>query len=411
MNLSLQTRYKKISAVLVLLIVIFLLIQSAFNTWLAYSYAQGPQPNGLLLASEIEPENPDYYFLTGYYLAEYEYLSSRDTALEEYKKAISLSPFNYNYWFHLAEIFYEGGMEDKAVYALNMATSLSPGSVALRWRAGMLASKLGDSGLVLENLSPVIKYDRVRRQKAFVLLWQSVGEEDRIIDAISNNALPQYFYYLRLTDRIDEAGRVFEKMKKLGYDTSIAAKKYASDLIRKGDIESAVKVWRDEYGDWEGLWNYGFEEDMKNDGFDWKIGRQSGIKVNKDMEPRSGKYSAKVEFEETDKTNFSSLYQFIPVDGSTGYKIGLYLKAEDIVTSEKLHWQVYCLNDEQLDARSEPIRGSHDWKLYTITFTTPKDCNAINLRLTRENTNKVNKTMSGTLWVDDVSIVERPVFH
>ena len=84
MNLSLRTRYKKIAAVLVLLIVITLLIQSAFNTWLAYSYAQGPQPNGLMLASEVEPKNPDYYFLTGYYLAEYELGSSSETALKKY---------------------------------------------------------------------------------------------------------------------------------------------------------------------------------------------------------------------------------------------------------------------------------------------------------------------------------------
>lgn len=411
MNLSLRDRYKKVTAVLVLLILTFLLIQSAFNTWLAYTYAQGSQPDGFILASEIEPENPDYYFLTAFYLAEYEYPLSRDEALANYKKAITLSPLNYNYWFHLAEILYDEGNQEKALYALDQATSLSPGSVSLRWKAGMLATKLGAPDLVIENLSSVITNDRKRRQKAFVLLWQSIGDGNKIFDIISDNALRQYFYYLRLTNRIDEAGRAYEKMKELNFDTSIAAYKYAADLIREGDIDSAVKIWRDEYGEWNGIWNYGFEEEMKNDGFDWIIGRQRGIKVNKDMEPRTGKYSAKVQFEETDRTNFSSLYQFIPVNGGKDYEIGIYVKSENILTSEDLYWQVYCINSKGLDAGSEPIRGTHDWKLYTISFTTPKDCDAINLRLTRANSNKVNKNISGTLWVDDVSITEKRLPH
>lgn len=411
MNLSLRARYKKITAIVVLFAVILFLIKSSFNTWLAYSYAQGPQPSGFSLASQTEPNNPDYYFLKAFYLAEYEYGTSRDTAMGDYKKAITLSPFNYNYWFHLAELLYEEGEHEKALYALKKATYLSPGSVSLRWKAGMLASKLGDRDTVLENISAVIENDRKRRTKAFVLLWQSVGDGDRIFDAVSNNALSNYFYYLRSTNRIDEAGRVYEKLKELNYDTSNAANKYTNDLIYKKDIDSAVEVWRDEYGDWEGIWNKGFEENIMNNGFDWIIGREKGLKINRDNDSRSGDYSAKVQFSESERTNFSILYQFVPVRGGKDYEVGLYMKSEDIITSEDLYWQVLCSNSDGLDERSDPVRGSSDWELYRISFTAPNDCKVILLRLTRDNSGKVNKLISGKLWVDDVTITEKATFH
>lgn len=404
MNLSLRPRYKQIIAVIVLIIIVAFLILSSFKTWLAYSYAKGPQPEGLILASETEPKNPDYYFLIAYYLMEYDYQTSYETAMEEYKEALTLSPFNHNYWFYLAELLYGGGQREKALYALNRATTLSPGTASLRWRAGMLASKIGDKESVLNNLSAVIEYDPHRRTKAFALLWQSVGDNNRILDSVSDNALSSYFYYLRITNRIEEAGRVFEKLQDLNYDTNIAAYKYVSDLIRKGDIDSAKQIWIDTYGDWDGVWNGGFDDDMKNDGFDWRLGIVEGAKVKRDMDSHNGKYSVMVNFDGKHNMNFRHLSQVIPVKARTDYTIQLFVKSDDIITAEDLHWQVYCLHTKGLDARSEPIFGTHDWKPILISFTTPDDCKAVNLRLTRDKSDKINNLISGTMWVDDVSI-------
>lgn len=404
MNLSLRPRYKQIIALVVFITITALLIHNSFKTWLAYSYAQGPQPEGLRLASGIEPKNPDYYFLIAFYLMEYDYQSSYETAMDEYKKALTLSPFNHNYWFYLAELLYSGGQHEQARYALNQATELSPGTVSLRWRSGMLASKLGDKELVLDNLRAVIEHDRGRRNKAFALLWQAVGNEDRIFDSISDNALSQYFYYLRTTGRIEEVGRVYEKMEELNYDTSIAAYKYVADLIRSGDINTAKQIWVETYGDWDGVWNGSFDEDMKNDGFDWRVGIVEGAKIKRDTDSLSGDYSMMINFEGANNMNFRDLSQVIPVRDGSNYTIRLFVKTDAIVTSEDLQWQVYCLYTDGLDARSDPIFGTHDWKPFTISFTAPKGCGAINLRLTQDKSNKINKIITGTLWVDDVSM-------
>ena len=204
--LSLRSRFKKIIALLVFISVLGFLIHNSFNTWLSYSYAKGAQPQGLMNASGSDPANPDYYFLIAYYLMEYGDQSSFGPALSNYEKALTLSPFNYNYWFYLAELFNMQGDREKAFYALNKATSLSPGTVSLRWKAGMLAEKLGNKESVMENLSAVIKSDRKRRTKAFSLLWQSIGDRDQIFDIIPENSLASYFRFLRATHRIDEAG-------------------------------------------------------------------------------------------------------------------------------------------------------------------------------------------------------------
>ena len=407
MNLSLRARYKKISTGIVIFIILALLIQNSFNTWLAYSYAQGPQPSGLMLASDVEPENPDYYFLLAYYLMEYDHLSSYESAMEQYEKAILLSPFNYNYWYFLAELLYNGGQKERAIFALNQATGLSPGVASLRWRAGMLASKMGDRESILDNLGAVIKNDHKRRLKAFSLLWQSVGYEELIFDSISDNALPSYFNYLRVTNRIDEATRVFDKLTEINYDTTHMVPKYTSDLIRTGDVETAKLTWANAFGSWDGVWNGQFDNEIKNEGFDWRIGRIEGAKIKRDMDSYSGKYSVKISFDGTENVDFRHFYQFIPVQGRDDYTISLRIKSEALLTSEKLQWRTSCLNNDELSARSEPIQATHDWKIYNISFSAPDDCEVLLLRLEREKSNKTNSLISGTLWVDDVSLAKR----
>ena len=404
MNLSLRPLYKKVSLALVLLIILSLLIQNSFKTWLSYSYAQGPQPEGLRRASEVDPKNPDYYFLTGYYLMEYDYLSSQDQVFEDYKKALTLSPFNYNYWFFLAEFFYQKGELEKSLYSMNKATSLSPGSVSLRWKSGMLASKLGNKEAVISNLSSVIENDPDRRTKAFGILWQSVGDGDLIMDSVSENALPSYFLYLRITNRVDEAGAVYAKLKHLNYDTSPIAHKYTGDLIRKGEIDKAIEVWSDNYGGWDGVWNGSFDQDMLRDGFGWKLRNIEGTVIKRDMDSYKGKYALKVDFDGEHNVNFRHLSQVIPVREGEDYTLELFVKSEDVLTLEDLYWEVYCLHTRGLVARSESIFGTYDWKPLTITFKAPDGCSAINLRLKREKSESKNNLISGTLWVDEVSI-------
>ena len=111
-----------------------------------------------------------------------------------------------------------------------------------------------------------------------------------------------------------------------------------------------------------------------------------------------------VDFDGAHNVNFRHLAQVIPVEGDTEYTISLYVKSDEISSSEDLRWQVYCLHTPGLDAQTNPISGTHNWRPLTISFKTPEDCTAVNFRLIRNKSNKIGNLISGTVWVDEVKL-------
>ena len=142
-----------------------------------------------------------------------------------------------------------------------------------------------------------------------------------------------------------------------------------------------------------------------NDGFGWKLRSVEGARIKRDIESYKGKYAVMVEFDGTSNVDFRHLSQTIPVIGGSDYTIKMFVKSEDILTVEDLHWQVYCMNATGLKASSEAILGTHDWKPMSISFKTPQECEAINFRLTRGKSDTINNLISGKLWVDEVQII------
>ena len=129
-----------------------------------------------------------------------------------------------------------------------------------------------------------------------------------------------------------------------------------------------------------------------------------GAKITESIDPKDNGRSIKIEFDGKHNVDFYHLYQFIPVEEETNYKLTSLMKSEDISTRNGLLWQVYCANNKNLHAESEPVRGTTDWHPVTVSFTTPKGCSAVVLKLRRYKTDKFSNNISGIVWVDKVAL-------
>src|SRR3990167_11175002 len=196
MKFTIGSRFSLYTSIFVTITITLFLSWSAAKTWLSYVYATDPPPNGLNDAIRIESENSQFYFMLGEYYANYDLSAPRSRVYDLYKKALELNPLDYNYWYYLAEFLLQERKRDLAIYTLNKATELAPGVVSLRWAAGMLASRLGDEEALSSNLGAVIKYDVHRRKKAFIILWQTLRNEDKILKIIPDNAYLEYIHFL-----------------------------------------------------------------------------------------------------------------------------------------------------------------------------------------------------------------------
>jgi len=398
MNLVIRSRLRQYALLVLSAIIVLILVTRAANNWLSYVYASDPPPRGFKEAMVLEPNNSEFYFLLAQYYDNYDFTTPRTEVARLYKKSLELNPLNYNYWFYLAEFLSRQGEKDKAVYALNQSTELSPGVVSLRWAAGMLASKLGDQQAIIENIKAVITYDQNRRQKAFIVLWQSIRNGDKILDMISDQAVPDYIMFLLSTKREIEAYKVWERHKNLiDYNRYMSLMNY---LIYADEIDLAKNVWSDRMGNWDGLvWNGNFEKNIYNNGFDWTFGDKPGIDIDRIKYDKGHK--VRVKFDGKENYDFYHFRQVVPVEGNTKYRFGSDLKTENITTLNGIFWEVYCLHKEGLYKRSEETFGTTDWRRVEFTFETPEGCNSVAIRLVRWPSKKTNSRFSGTVWIDN----------
>ena len=260
MKFTISSRFSQYPSIFLTIIISLLLVWNSAKSWLAYIDADDPPPDGFKEAIAIDDSNAQFYFLLSQYYNNYDMSFPRDQVYNLYMKALELNPFNYNYWYYLAEFLSGEGKRDKALFALNQATELSPGVVELRWRAGMLAAKLVDENALLDNLSSVIANDRNRRLKAFIILWQSIRNGNKIQHVIPNNALPAYLHYLISTHRVSEAEIIWNRMLNNVEIPRDIFLRYVTFLINEHDIASAKKAWVHQFGDWRGVWNGNFED-------------------------------------------------------------------------------------------------------------------------------------------------------
>ena len=56
---------------------------------------------------------------------------------------------------------------------------------------------------------------------------------------------------------------------------------------------------------------------------------------------------------------------------------------------------------------SDSLIGDNEWKELTVTFRTPFQSQGGTVRIRREKTDKFDRYISGTVWIDNVQLKER----
>lgn len=404
MKFTLNSRLSLYLSILLAISVSLLLSWSAAKSWLSYVYAGDPPPGGFTEAIGAESDNSQLYFLLAQFYENYDFTAPREDIYVLYRKALELNPLNYNYWYYLAEFLSTEKKRDLALFSLDQATELAPGVVSLRWAAGILASRLGDEEALKTNLQSVIRLDTERRQKAFIVLWQSLRNGDKIMPVIPESAYDDYLNFLMDTGRIPEARKVWEQAPNVDRLKWYTFLRYVSALIDNNNVKSAQKAWAGKYGEWEGVWNGGFEKGLTNSGFDWTYNDSAGASIALDGKIKDRGNTVRVEFDGSSNIDYYNLRQNVPVEGNTAYELSAWMKSIDLPSRNGVFWEAYCPQTKELYAKSEEVHGTTDWHKVSVTFETPGDCEMLRIVLRRYPSDRIYGNMKGTVWIDDVSL-------
>jgi tetratricopeptide (TPR) repeat protein len=409
-----------------LIISLLIIIASIFvayhilSTWRGISLSQRAYTReSLLEAARIDPSNPDPFQKLGV-LHQWDLLQvDLKKAAQYFHKAIEKNPLEQEYWLHLARIYQRMGEAGASDRSLENAILVFPTSYRGRWVAGNLLLQKGELERALPHFSYILAHYPNQSTLVYEVWGKALDDPDFILERLipkDPSSLKQYLAYLYGTKDTKSAKKAWAKLVSLGYKADRrGAIRHIDFLISRREFIEAAQVWKARLQE-EGIagpshenavTNGGFErEKVLGGGFDWRIGTVSGAEVSFDHSIAfEGKSSLKIAFNGKENVDFHHVYQYVVLKPNTDYLLKAHMKTEDVTTKSGLKIEVMGVGPRFYKA-SEALIGDNTWKGLTVPFRTPPLSQAGIIRVRRARTEKFDRFIAGTVWVDNIQIKE-----
>ena len=156
------------------------------------------------------------------------------------------------------------------------------------------------------------------------------------------------------------------------------------------------------------IWDGGFEQGFLNGGFGWYEIKVAGASFALDSSsPHSGDRALQVSFDGSTNLNFGNILQYVVVEPRTRYRFQAYVRCEAISTDRGVHFRIFDVRrPAALDVETEDLTGTVSaWTPQDLEFVTGPETRLLVVALSRRPSTKLDNKLSGTVWVDDVSLI------
>jgi hypothetical protein len=393
--------------------------------WLAFRPLVGEiffrqmNEKGLLSAASFDNKNATYRYILGRFYHYGSDATNINRAIDYYRSSLRLSPLQGGCWLDLAKAYQIAGLTKNAETALERASVLNPNNPEIMWEAGIFFLIEGNVEKAVKVLKKFILLRSERQEDIYDIFWKLQLEPHYILKNLVPDSCPyykRYLIYLISTGRIAESKELWERLENLPMEDELFLR-YTDFLISKHLYDEAEKSWeifvdkkfkKKKEDKPNLLWNGGFEHDIQNSGFDWRIGGAKGVQVFLDRDVRiSGDRSLGVTFDGTENPDITIASQVVRVVPEAKYSLRGYIKANSLTTTNGLFLSVDGHDCKGFSKRSEVVAGTNFWKELSIEFEAPPGCNAISVNIRREKSQKLNNKISGIAWIDEINLTQR----
>ncbi|MBW2054630.1 MAG: hypothetical protein JRI29_02840, partial [Deltaproteobacteria bacterium] len=112
----------------------------------------------------------------------------------------------------------------------------------------------------------------------------------------------------------------------------------------------------------------------------------------------------KIRFEGTENISFGHLYQIVPVDPLTPYRLTYGWRSKNITTDQGPFMDIYGYDCNGVYFKGPMMLGTHHWLEQDMEFTVPEACHAVVVRLRRRKSHRFDNKIAGILWLDDFKL-------
>jgi hypothetical protein len=230
---------------------------------------------------------------------------------------------------------------------------------------------------------------------------------------------PDFFEYLDFRIErgdIDGAEEVWARVLRLNLPFDLPeAFPYFDALIQHRELEQLSATWSALAQRFPALiprivassnlvTNGGFESDILNGGFDWRIIPTEGAAVSLDSGSAfEGSRALRIAFQGSRNIDYAHVFQYVPVHVNSRYRFSARMRAQGITTDSGPRFQVCdAYNVAKLFLSTDNLIGNSDWSEQAGEFTTGADTHLLLVRVIRPASSKLENQIGGTVWIDSV---------
>jgi hypothetical protein len=401
---------------------------------LAVHYSDQGTLEGYQRAVQLEPKNAKNWYLLGRYLRlEFEH-PDPEGAVRALKTSSSLDPRSARTWLELASAYEDKGSLGAAREAFIRAKVAYPRSAEVSWQYGNFLLRVGELHAAANEIHQAVEGDPTLGPQAFSTLLRF--EPD--IDTVLNQGLPHIAsvyldilwvsYDERTTDvSLKIWSQLFKLRKTMSQDevpvghfrtTRQTLFSLVDKLILKGPISEAQRVWDEVLtflhiprpNDPPGslVWDGGFETDVGGGGFSWRMPSLAGSMVRYDRNIKhTGERSLRVRFDGKRNVDFHDVCQFVLVSPEVDYDLSAWLRTDAITTNNGIFLRLNTPLNDAMGATTPQVTGTIPWTRFNIEWKAARDVHIVQICLARLPSQKLDNTISGSVWLDDVVMVPR----
>lgn len=377
-----------------------------------------------LKGASLTPGNADAWDRIGETVAA-NFDAQPEAAIGFLEHAVRADPLSARDWMDLAQAYEASQNIAKADGAYRKAREDYPASADVAWKYGNFLLRQGRLPEGLQEVHRALLAEPSLIPLGISRVWRSNPN----VKTMLNEVLPQnqqaWFKALDFFVAGQDQPAALETWKNILNLAKTApidihsTFPFLQSLIARDQSEEAQQVWNEavEGSRWpaEGtshtqIWNGGFEEPIANGGLDWRIEGAPGTYISIDSQVHhSGEKSLRVDFTGGFNVNFWSVHQIVPVQPSTNYTFRYFIRTRDISTDSGMRFEILDPNDNEVNLMTPDMTGTNKWTSVQTEVATGRNTHFLDVRLRRLPSQLFDNKLSGTVWVDDVSLSAQAV--
>ena len=424
MEFRLETASSRIALLAVCAVVVALFCYEAVRLELAEHRIWSDDLKKMQSAAALEPGYAEYWDRLGRFLQFGLDEQNFPDALHNYEKAVKISPLTARYWIDLAIAHENLGDAEKARKEFDEARKDYPGSAEVRWEYANFLLRQGQVPEALQEMHSAVQEDSTLLPLAINRAWRATNDPNQLADAILPNTAAAYIEALnffageedvnaglKIWRRLADSHQPFEIERLFPFlDVAIQQNHGADGEQMWLEALAACGLPHDMPANGSVVLNGGFEHDILNGGFDWRLPSSWGMTADYDTTiHHGGQRSLRLDFGGGMNLELSQPLQFVAVVPSRTYHLDGFIRTENITTESGVRFYVYDPRyRDRIYLHTDDLTGTHDWTELQGNVTTGPDTQILQIEVHRIPSRLFENKLGGTAWIDDVSLVPAP---